>query len=95
MQGQANHFVRYAPVQIEYGKERYVNETKRLYGVLDKSLEGKEWIAAGRYTIADIAIYPWVSLYFWSGVESLDEFPNLKVREREKGGRGGTSPVEG
>ncbi|CAD7698981.1 unnamed protein product [Ostreobium quekettii] len=78
MQGQANHFVRYAPVQIEYGKERYVNETKRLYSVLDKQLEGKEWIAAGRYTIADIACFTWVFIHFWSDVD-IEEFPNLKA----------------
>ena len=68
MQGQAHHFVRYAPEKIEYGIRRYTNETKRLYGVLDKHLsEGREWIAAGQYTIADIANFAWVYEHAWAG----------------------------
>lgn len=56
MQGQSNHFTRYAPEQIEYGINRYQNETRRLYGVLDKHLSdaGTEYLV-GKYTIADIA----------------------------------------
>ena len=52
MQGQANHFVRYAPEKIEYGQKRYVAETKRVYGVLEGRLKDNEWLAAGEYTIA-------------------------------------------
>ena len=52
MQGQATHFVRYAPEQIEYAANRYINETHRLYEVLEKRLEGHEWLAADEYTIA-------------------------------------------
>jgi hypothetical protein len=52
MQGQANHFVRYAPEKIEYGQKRYVAETKRVYGVLENRLKDHEWLAAGEYTIA-------------------------------------------
>lgn len=52
MQGQANHFVRYAPEKIEYGQKRYIAETKRVYGVLDGRLKDNEWLAAGEYTIA-------------------------------------------
>jgi glutathione S-transferase len=52
MQGQANHFVRYAPEKIEYGMKRYTNETKRLYSVLEDRLKDNEWLAAGEYTIA-------------------------------------------
>eukprot|EP00803_Ostreobium_quekettii_P002789 evm.model.scf_355.4 EVM.evm.TU.scf_355.4 scf_355:45903-48817(-) len=78
MQGQANHFIRYAKVQVEYAKERYLNETKRLYDVLEKRLQGREWVAAGRYTIADIALFCWVCLSFGINVD-LDEYPNLKA----------------
>lgn len=52
MQGQANHFVRYATEKIEYAQNRYVNETYRLYGVLDVRLKDHEWLAADEYTIA-------------------------------------------
>ena len=52
VQGQANHFVRYAPEKIEYGMKRYTNETKRLYQVMDTHLSDREWLAAGEYTIA-------------------------------------------
>lgn len=57
MQGQANHFTRYAPEHIPYGVARYQNETRRLYGVLDKHLQdvGGEWLVGGKCTIADIA----------------------------------------
>jgi glutathione S-transferase len=57
MQGQANHFTRYAPEQIEYGINRYQNETRRLYGVLDKHLKdaGTEYLVGAKCTIADIA----------------------------------------
>ena len=68
MQGQAHHFVRYAPEQIEYGIKRYTNETRRLYGVIEKHLsEGREWLAAGQYTIADMANFSWVYMHDWAG----------------------------
>lgn len=54
-------FIRYAPEKIEYGINRYRNETKRLLGVLDKQLEGKEYVVGDEITIADFAIYPWVA----------------------------------
>lgn len=60
MQGQANHFYRLAPERIPYAKQRYVGETERLYGVLDKQLDGREYIVGpgkGKYSIADIASY--------------------------------------
>ncbi|EIE26576.1 glutathione S-transferase [Coccomyxa subellipsoidea C-169] len=78
MQGQANHFLRYAPVKIEYGINRYVNETNRLYQVLDDHLKDHEWLAADQYTIADIANFTWVFIHTWSGV-SLDDKPHLKA----------------
>src|ERR1700740_2272036 len=60
MAGQNHHFVQYAPEKIPYATERYVNETNRLYGVLDRRLAGRRFIAGDAYTIADIAAYPWI-----------------------------------
>ncbi len=68
MQGQAAHFVRFAPEQIEYGIKRYTNETKRLYGVIEKALsDGRQWLAAGEYTIADIANFSWMYVHQMAG----------------------------
>jgi len=81
MQGQANHFVRYAPEQIQYGKDRYINETKRLYGVLEKHLEGRDWLVGegkGKYSIADCNAYPWLHLHAWAGVPHADVGPNVR-----------------
>ena len=69
MQGQAHHFVRYAPEKIEYGIKRYTNETRRLYQVLDKHFsEGRKWVAAGQSSIADIANFAWVYEHAWAGM---------------------------
>jgi glutathione S-transferase len=76
MQGQANVFFRYAPEQIQYAIDRYHNETKRLYGVLDTRLAEVPYLA-GDYGIADIATWPWVSIHGWAGVE-VDDLPNLQ-----------------
>jgi glutathione S-transferase len=75
MQGQANVFFRYAPEKIQYAIDRYQNETKRLYTVLDARLRENEYLA-GDYSIADIATWPWVSIHAWAGVEIAD-LPNL------------------
>lgn len=75
MQGQANHFFRYAPERIEYAIKRYQDETRRLYGVLDERLADHEFLA-GEYSIADIATWPWVRLHTWAGVETED-MPSL------------------
>ncbi len=85
MAGQNHHFVQYAPEKIPYAMNRYVNETNRLYGVLDRQLAGWEYIA-GEYSIADMACYPWIVPHERQQ-QNLDEFPNLKgwferVRER-------------
>lgn len=82
MQGQANHFHRYAPEKIDYGVQRYQNETRRLYGVLDKHLAGSTsgYLVGSKCTIADIAHWGWVTAAGWAGVE-LDEFPHLKEWE--------------
>jgi GST-like protein len=76
MLGQAHHFRRYAPEQIAYAVERYTNEARRIYGVIDKRLAEVPYLA-GDYSIADIATYPWLRPYKWQG-QDLDAFPNLK-----------------
>jgi GST-like protein len=76
MQGQANVFFRYAPEKIPFAIERYQNETRRLYEVLDRRLGETEYLA-GDYSIADMAAWPWVSIHGWSGVE-LDGLENLQ-----------------
>lgn len=76
MAGQNHHFVQYAPERIPYAIERYVNETNRLYGVLDRRLDGRDWIA-GHYSIADMASYPWI-VPWKRQQQDLDQFPNLK-----------------
>jgi GSH-dependent disulfide-bond oxidoreductase len=76
MAGQNGHFSVYAPEKLPYAIERYVKETHRLYGVLDKRLAGREFIA-GEYSIADMASYPWIVPHEAHG-QNLDDFPNLK-----------------
>jgi len=75
MAGQNHHFRQYAPEKIPYAIDRYVNETNRLYGVLDKRLADRPFVA-GEYSIADMACYPWIVPYERQG-QDLDEFPNL------------------
>jgi GST-like protein len=77
MFGQAHHFRIYAPEQIEYAINRYTNETKRLYGVMDTQLGKNPYLAGSDYTIADIAAFPWTRSWQNQGVE-LDDFPNVK-----------------
>ncbi|MBE9209550.1 glutathione S-transferase N-terminal domain-containing protein [Nostoc sp. LEGE 06077] len=76
MAGQNHHFSAYAPEKIEYAINRYVNETARLYAVLNKQLADKEFIA-GDYSIADIAAYPWIVPYERQG-QKLEDFPNIQ-----------------
>ena len=76
MFGQAHHFIRSAKEKVSYAIERYRNETRRLYGVMDKRLAGCEFLA-GDYSIADVATYPWVSRYDYHEV-NLEEFSNVK-----------------
>jgi GST-like protein len=75
--GQAHHFRRAAPEKVPYGIERYTKETRRLWGVMNDRLEGRDWFANNEYSIVDIAIFPWTMRYEWQGV-ALDEFPNMK-----------------
>jgi GST-like protein len=76
MAGQNHHFAIYAPEKLPYAISRYVNETNRLYGVMNKRLADREYLA-GDYSIADIASYPWVVPYKRQG-QNLDDFPHLK-----------------
>ena len=76
MAGQNHHFVQFAPEPIPYAIERYVKETARLYGVLDKRLADREFVA-GEYSIADMACYPWIVPHERQR-QNLDDFPNLK-----------------
>jgi GST-like protein len=76
MAGQNHHFTQYTSQKIPYAIDRYVNETARLYAVLNKQLENKEFIAE-EYSIADMACYPWIYPYK-KQQQNLDEFPNLK-----------------
>ncbi len=77
MLGQAHHFRLYAPEKIEYAFNRYTNEAKRLYGVMEKQLEKKRFIAGNQYTIADIAIFPWLRNWQNQGIDWAD-YPHLK-----------------
>lgn len=69
MLGQAHHFRIYAPEKIEYAINRYTNEAKRLYGVLEKQLTNSKYVAGKRYTIADIAIFPWLRSWKNQGID--------------------------
>jgi GST-like protein len=85
MAGQAHHFRQFAPEKIPYGIKRYTDEANRLYGVLDRRLDGREYIAGG-YSIADVACFPWIVHHEWQG-QSLADFPSLRrwfdaVRDR-------------
>lgn len=77
MAGQAHHFVHYMEDKIPYAVERFSKETNRLYGVMDKRLSGRDFLA-GDYSIADMAAFPWVRRHDWQGVD-LDDYPNVKA----------------
>ena len=74
--GQNNHFSNYAVEKIPYAMDRYRNEVNRLYGVLNRRLEGRDYVA-GEYSIADMASYPWIVPWERQG-QKLDDFPNVK-----------------
>ena len=76
MFGQTHHFLRSAPEPVPYAIERYSKETRRLYGVLNNRLEGREFLGS-EYSVADIATYPWVARYDWHKVD-LNNFPAVK-----------------
>jgi GST-like protein len=77
MAGQNHHFGTYAPEKIPYAVERYQKETNRLYGVLNKRLADRAFMAGDHYTIADMASYPWIVPYERQG-QKLEDFPNVK-----------------
>lgn len=103
MAGQNHHFSHYAPEKITYPTDRYIHETNRLYGVLDRRLSDRTFIGGETYTIADMATYPWVLPERQS--QNIDDFPNLKrwkakiaerpatIRAYEKGRAINTTPV--
>ena len=103
MAGQNHHFAAYAPERIPYAIDRYVKETERLYGVLDRRLTTREFIA-GDYSIADMASYPWIVPHRRQGID-LEAFPNVKrwfeavaarpatIRAYRKGGTINTAPT--
>lgn len=74
--GQVHHFTKFNPGKAPYAEERYLNEAKRLYGVLDRQLADRDYVA-GTYSIADIAIWPWISRFEWQTID-LSEYPNVK-----------------
>ena len=77
MQGQANHFRAMAKVRSDYGIERYIDETKRLFGVLELRLKDNDWLVKDKYSIADIASFSWVNARDIIGV-TLDDFPGVQ-----------------
>jgi GSH-dependent disulfide-bond oxidoreductase len=77
MLGQTHHFRTYAPEKIEYAVNRYTNETKRLYGVMNKRLQTSRYIGGNAYSIADIAIFPWLRNWKNQGIDWAD-YPQLK-----------------
>jgi glutathione S-transferase len=98
----ANHFYRYAPTKIEYAINRYQNETKRLYQVLNDRLAAQEaagqglWIVGGKFSIADISCFSWINWAAWAGVET-DSFKELErwlkaIQDREAVERGVNVP---
>jgi GST-like protein len=88
MAGQNHHFGTYAPEKIPYAITRYQNETNRLYGVLNRRLEGRDYIA-GDYSIADMACYPWIVPYQRQG-QKLEDFPALEAWFHRVAGRTST-----
>ena len=78
MLGQTHHFRIYAPEKVDYAINRYTNETKRLYGVMDKQLQSHQFIAGSSYSIADIAIFPWLRNWQNQGIDWAN-YPHLKA----------------
>lgn len=85
MLGQVHHFVKFNQGKAPYAEERFGKEAFRLYGVLDKRLDGRDFVA-DEYSIADMAIWPWISRFEWQQID-LDQFPNVKRWYLEIAGR--------
>jgi len=77
MLGQVVHFRHYAPEQVPYAIDRFTNEAKRIYGVLDRRLAEAEYLGGGEYSIADIANFPWLVSWEWQGIV-LADYPNVE-----------------
>ncbi|MEM8552342.1 MAG: glutathione S-transferase N-terminal domain-containing protein [Pseudomonadota bacterium] len=97
MLGQNHHFHRFNAGKYAYPEERYLKETKRLYGVLDKRLGESEYVA-GEYSIADISMFPWAARFEWQDID-LSDYPNVKrwylaIAAREAVKRGYNVPTE-
>ncbi|MBB3692080.1 glutathione binding-like protein [Sphingomonas sp. BK580] len=104
MLGQNHHFTRYAPERVPYAIDRYLKETNRLYGVLERRLEERDYVAGGAYSIADMACFPWI-LPEPQG-QDINDFPNIAawharikarpavVRAYEQGARVQAQPAE-
>jgi GSH-dependent disulfide-bond oxidoreductase len=76
MLGQAHHFLHFNPGKAPYAEERYAKEAQRLYGVLDRRLDGSDFIV-GDYSVADMAAWPWIARFEWQGID-LNQFPNVR-----------------
>ncbi len=77
MFGQCHHFTKYNPGVAPYAEERYLRETRRLYGVMNERLGKTGFLACNEYTIADMAVWPWVARFDWQTV-NLNDFPNVR-----------------
>ncbi|WP_460127300.1 glutathione binding-like protein [Pseudomonas sp. H1_D05] len=77
MAGQNHHFSQFAPEKIPYAIKRYIDETARLYGVLNQQLADNEFVAGSEYSIADMAIYPWIVSHKWQS-QNLEDFPHVQ-----------------
>ena len=90
MFGQAHHFMRAKKDEVPYGSERYGNEAKRLYGVMDRQLQANEYLSGAEYTIATSPTYPWVARHEWHRVDlgAIPERQALVRRARPAPGRG-------
>jgi len=78
MLGQAHHFRMYAPEKLPYAIDRYTNEARRLYGVIDKRLSQSPWLGGAEYSIADMATFPWLRSWENQGIV-LTDYPHLKA----------------
>ncbi len=97
MLGQAHHFLQFNPGKAPYAEERYAKEARRLYGVLDARLQGRDFVV-DEYSIADMAIWPWAARFEWQRID-LNEFPNVKrwyvsIAEREAVQKGYAVPKD-
>ena len=94
MLGQAHHFVKYNKGKAPYAEERYLKEAHRLYGVLDRRLAGREFVADD-YSIADIAIWPWISRFEWQTID-LNQFPEREALvPGDRQAAGGAEGIQG